>query len=269
MEQAEPPVHDAAHRATPGMGAALGVAEMDRAFGAVLRCAGADAREGSRLPSRRPSPCDGPIRVAILVDEGAMVVDFANPWEGLLDAGASRPACFELRTVAVRRDPVTSCGGLRIVPDGTLDDAPQPNVIVMGDQQGARVASGTTAARVEWIRRVAASADLVVAVGEGSFLLAQTGLLDGARATTHHRCQDAFEREFPRVRLVRDRSLVDEGKFVCDEGSGSGVDAALHVVAHYCGIEVARRTAAAMGHGGEGWLSARAQMGRAEVDRKD
>ena len=75
---------------------------------------------------------------------------------------------------------------MRIVPDYTFANAPQPKVLVMGAQAGGRQPADTTDAKVEWIRHVAGGADIVMSVCTGAFLLARTGLLDGLSATTHH-----------------------------------------------------------------------------------
>ncbi|HEY2345820.1 MAG TPA: DJ-1/PfpI family protein [Xanthomonadaceae bacterium] len=238
-----------------GMGVALGAAGMDLALGGAFKRGGAHARESVAAPLARLQPPDGPIRAAILLDQGATVIDFAGPWEALQDAATDQGAGFELYTVAARPDPVTASGGLRIVPDYTFANAPQPKVLVMGAQAGGRQASDTTSAKVEWIRHVAAGADIVMSVCTGAFLLARTGLLDGLSATTHHGFYDAFEQEFPQAHLVRNRRFVDNGKFLCGGGLTSGVDAALHVVARYFGSEAARASAAYMEHDSDGWLS--------------
>jgi transcriptional regulator GlxA family with amidase domain len=74
-------------------------------------------------------------------------------------------------------------------------------------------------------------------------------------ATTHHDFYDMFEKDFPRVHLVRNRRFVDNGKFITAGGLTSGVDAALHVISRVCGESVARTTAVYMEHDSNGWMS--------------
>jgi transcriptional regulator GlxA family with amidase domain len=81
-------------------------------------------------------------------------------------------------------------------------------------------------AKVEWLKKIAPDADIVMSVCTGAFLLARTGLLDGLSATTHHDFFDDFEREFPKLKLIRGRRFVDNGKFVTAGGLTSGVDGA-------------------------------------------
>jgi transcriptional regulator GlxA family with amidase domain len=83
----------------------------------------------SATPALRP-PASQAIPVAIVVTEGANVIDFAGPWEVFQDTarpGIEQPA-FRLLTVSESRHPVRLTGGLTIVPDFAFDDAPAPVV---------------------------------------------------------------------------------------------------------------------------------------------
>jgi transcriptional regulator GlxA family with amidase domain len=204
---------------------------------------------------------DGPIPVAILMDDRATMIDFAGPWEAFQDARQAKVPGFKLYTVAPTKDPFMTTGyyvkegehrGMRVVPDYSFADAPQPKVLVMGAQSRVDMPE-----KLEWIRKMAPGCDIVMSVCTGAFILAHTGLIDGLSATTHHDYYDSFERAFKnrRITVLKDRRFVDNGKFVTAGGLTSGVDGALHVVARYYGIEAARISAAYMEHDGEGWLS--------------
>jgi transcriptional regulator GlxA family with amidase domain len=194
-------------------------------------------------------PTAGPIPVAMLIDEHAVLIDFAGPWEALQDQRAA-PG-FELYTVAAASTPVTASGGLRIAPDYTYETAPAPKVVVIGAQ-----ASTDLDAKLDWIRRVAPAADVVMSVCTGAFILAQTNLLDGLSATTHHNAYDRFETQFgARIRLIRNRRFVDNGKFITAGGLTSGIDAGLHLVARYFGVAAAHQCAARMEHDSSGWFT--------------
>jgi len=205
---------------------------------------------------RLPIPADGRIKVAVLVDAGATVIDFAGPWEAFQDADPGEERGFLLYTVGRSREPirvsgyglqrdadggvVEGIGGFQLVPEFTFEDAPRPHVVVMGAQ------GNHDELKIAWIRDVATTADVVLSVCTGAFLLAKTGLLDGLRATTHHDFFDQFEGAFPAVTLERGPRFVDNGKVVTGAGLTSGVDAALHVIARYFGADVAREAARLM-----------------------
>ena len=104
-----------------------------------------------------------------------------------------------------------------------------------------------------WLRKASADADATMSICTGAFHLGRLGLLDGLMATTHHDFYDRFENSFPRVKLVRGRRFVDNGKFLTAGGLTSGIDLSLHVVSRYFGEDTAAQCAAYMEHDSTGW----------------
>lgn len=205
------------------------------------------------VPPVRPfAPPHGPIPVAFLVSDGAVVIDFCGPWEVFQDAevpGRMEDA-FRLYTVSETRKPIHASAGLAIVPDYTFASAPAPKVIVIPAQ------GGHTPAAIAWLKKAAATADMTMSVCTGAFLLAKTGLLAGKSATTHHSAYKQFAMDFADVHLARGARWVDDGAIATAGGLSSGIDLALHVVERYFGRDVAKATAWHMEYQGEGWLHA-------------
>lgn len=96
------------------------------------------------------------------------------------------------------------------------------------------------------LRAAADNGARMVSFCSGAFVLAEAGLLDGRRATTHWMYIDAFETSYPRVEVVPDVLYVDEGNVLTSAGSASGLDLSLHIVRKDYGVDaadlVARRT---------------------------
>ncbi|UWE11348.1 GlxA family transcriptional regulator [Actinacidiphila bryophytorum] len=86
----------------------------------------------------------------------------------------------------------------------------------------------------------------VVAICTGAFLLAQTGLLDGRRATTHWRRTALFADCFPAVEVEADVLFVDHGDVATSAGTGAGIDLCLHLVRQDHGAAYATRIARSM-----------------------
>lgn len=220
----------------------------------LLLCTGR-ADGGAAPASKLVPPATGRIPVAFVLTEGAVMIDFAGPWEVFQDVSIpSRGAAmedqmpFELYTVSDKKDPIQISGGMRVVPDHTFDDAPQPRVIVIPAQGGA------SPRMLEWIRQASTKADVVMSVCTGAFVLADTGLLDGKTATTHHASYRRFAMKYSRIQLKRGVRYVEEGNVATAGGLSSGIDLALHVVDRYFGQEVATNTAYQMEYQGQGWL---------------
>jgi len=202
-------------------------------------------------PPSRPlrAPSQGSIPVAFLISDGAVVIDFCGPWEVFQDAAVAgrMDNPFQLYTVAASTKPVRTSAGMKIVPEYTFQNAPPPKVVVIpaqGDKSEAPIA---------WLRKTAQSADVIMSVCTGAFLLARTGLLDGKSATTHHSGFRQFAMDFPKIQLQRGARYVDNGGLATAGGLSSGIDLALHVVERYFGREAAENTAYYMEYQGEGW----------------
>jgi len=189
-----------------------------------------------------------------MLGEGANVIDTAGPWEVFqdveVDALVGKRSPFELYTVGPSEEILTMTGGLKVKPDYSIANAPQPNVIVVPAQK----ATDETRA---WLRTASASTDVTVSVCTGAFQLARAGLLEGAAATTHHDFLDAFAKEFPKIELRRGLRFVDNGRIATAGGLTSGIDMALHIVARYFGVETAAATARYMEYTSEAWQVAK------------
>jgi putative intracellular protease/amidase len=206
----------------------------------------------STTEARLVPPASGPIRVAFVLSPGATMIDFTGPWEVFQDVrvpgrGAGQAEFpFELYTVAETREPVEVTGGMRIVPRYGFSDAPQPHVIVVPAQAGS---PGMSA----WLRKASQRADLTMSVCTGAFQLAEAGLLDGRKATTHHDFFGQFARAYPKVDVQRGPRWVESRRIATAGGLTSGIDLALRVVARYFGDPVAERTSSYMEHTSTGW----------------
>jgi transcriptional regulator GlxA family with amidase domain len=83
----------------------------------------------------------------------------------------------------------------------------------------------------------------VASVCSGAFALAETGLLDGRRATTHHEIQVDLARQFPAVHVVGDVLYVVDGTLASSAGIASGIDLALRLIGDDHGPAIAARVA--------------------------
>jgi transcriptional regulator GlxA family with amidase domain len=195
-------------------------------------------------------PRTGAIPVAFLISPRWTVIDAMGPWEVFQDVAVEGRGfgAFELFTVAESLAPVTGSAGIKVIPNYTFADAPPPKVIVIGAQ------AGRTAAMFDWLKRASEAADVVMSVCTGAFILAQSGLIDGKTATTHHDFFDQFEKKFPKISLKRGLRFVEEKKFSSAGGLTSGIDLALRVVERYFGRETAEKTAVYMEYQSKGWM---------------
>lgn len=180
--------------------------------------------------------------VAILLYEGVELLDFAGPGE--VFAAAARGQNLEVYTVAASAEPVESQGFVTVTPNHTLASSPRPDILVVPGG-GVRHLLGDEAA-MQWIRKVAEDAEVVLSVCNGAIVLGKAGLLDGKGATTHRGSLDDLRRTAPAARVYDDRRFVDNGRIVTAAGVSAGIDAALHIVSRLFGAPHAQRVATYM-----------------------
>ena len=209
------------------------------------------ASAGNAPPNPLAPPADSPIPVAFLISEGAVVIDFCGPWEVFERVRKPKYTydAFKLYTVAETSSPIRAGGGLKIVPDYTIANAPLPKVIVIPAQSPA---SENTKA---WIRETSKQTDVTMSVCTGAFVLASTGLLSGKPATTHHGAYADLAAQYPDIHVQRGARFVEAGNLATAGGLTSGIDLALRVVDRYFGRETTRQAAYMLEYQGDGWLN--------------
>ena len=190
-------------------------------------------------------------RVGILIFPDVEVLDFCGPFEvfsvARLNESRRRdePSPFEVVLVAERGGVVAASGGLRVLPDFTIDDCPPLDLLVVPGGWGVRREIANERL-IAWIAGRGRGVETLASVCTGSMLLGTAGLLDGRRATTHWGSLGWMRESFPGVTVVEDEHVVEDGRVVTSAGVSAGIDMALRVVARYLGLEVARATARAI-----------------------
>jgi len=132
-------------------------------------------------------------------------------------------------------------GGMKVRPDYTFRNAPQPHVVVVP-------ATKSLPEAIAWVRKASAHADITMSICTGAFFLAKAGLLDGLHATTHHGGYNELARLYPKLKVVRGPRFVENRDISTSGGETSGIDLALRVVARYFGEAAAASSAANMEH---------------------
>ena len=187
-------------------------------------------------------------KVGILVFPDVEVLDFAGPFEVFSatrlneSSRYSESSPFEVFLIAESEDPITTAGGLRVLPERSIADCPPLDILVVPGGWGTRTQVNNPKL-IDWIRQQGTRAGTLTSVCTGSFLLAKTGLLDRRRATTHWRSLDRLAESFPSITVERDLHVVEEENVLTSAGISAGIDMALRVVARHCGESVARATA--------------------------
>jgi transcriptional regulator GlxA family with amidase domain len=124
----------------------------------------------------------------------------------------------------------------------TFADCPPAEILLVPGGLGTR-RELTNDSMIEWIKKRAADAELVLSVCSGSLLLAKAGLLEGLTATTHHGALAELSAISACVTVDDAKRFVDNGKVITSGGISAGIDMSLHVVARLLGHDQAAETA--------------------------
>lgn len=190
-------------------------------------------------------------RVGLLIFPGVEVLDFCGPFEVFsvtrTDEARRRedPSPFEVLLIAEQTGPVSAVGGLRVLPNHTLDSCPPLDILIVPGGWGTRreIDNGRL---IGWIATRAGAVQTLASICTGAMLLGRAGLLDGRRVTTHWDSLTALRDAVPAATVLEDQHVVADGNLITSAGISAGIDLALHLVARYCGAPVARATARRM-----------------------
>ncbi len=168
--------------------------------------------------------------VLIVLFDGVQSLDVTGPLEVFAAAGA-----YRVTTASPSGAPVRTSSGLTLVPDEALGDV-APDTLVVPGGAGTRVPSDGV---VAWLLAPGAGARRIMSVCTGAFLLAEAGLLDGRRATTHWQYCATLAKRFPGTTVEADPIFVRDGPIFTSAGVTAGIDLALALVEEDLGRETA------------------------------
>ena len=183
-------------------------------------------------------------RIVIVAFPGVQTLDVVGPTEVFATADRLRGGGqYRVEMVASSADAITTGSGLRLLPHraAAAVRGPLDTLLVAG---GGGVEQALDDDRlVRWLRSAAPRARRVASVCTGSFLLAEAGLLDRRRATTHWAACEELARRHPEIEVERSPIYVRDGDVYTSAGVTAGIDLALALVEDDLGAATAREVA--------------------------
>lgn len=176
--------------------------------------------------------------LSLVIFPGFQLLDAAGPIAAFEIAERYRPGSYDLAVLAPGGGQVASSSGVRFAAE-PLTDGPFDTIMISGgDGTRAIEALGHI---VRWLK--VTSARRRTSVCSGAYVLAEAGLLDGRRCTTHWSRTDDFARRYPKAKLDADRIFIRDGDIWTSAGITAGIDLALALIEDDLGADVARRVA--------------------------
>ncbi len=182
-------------------------------------------------------------KVVILGFPGVQALDVVGPFDVFTSASVLLNGCYEVALASADGRPVTSGTGLGFVTVPLPDPGERVDTVLVPGGVGVDGARAN-ADVMTWIRAVAPNARRIVSVCTGALILAEAGLLDGCRATTHWAFAGLMADEFPAVEVDPEPIFVRSSEKVWTAaGVAAGIDLALSLVEDDHGTDVAQTVA--------------------------
>jgi AraC family transcriptional regulator, transcriptional activator FtrA len=180
--------------------------------------------------------------VAAVIGEGVLTFDFATACEVFgYDRSDIVDPWYRFLVVSQDPPPIKTSTGFLMHPELGLDAlAEADTIIVPGWADDLRPPRPET---ISALRRAYDRGARLMSVCIGAFVLAEAGLLDGRRATTHWRFAERLQQRYPRVKVDPDVLYVDDGQILTSAGTAAGIDLGLHLVRLDYGADIANQVA--------------------------
>jgi transcriptional regulator GlxA family with amidase domain len=187
-------------------------------------------------------------RIAMLIFPGFQPLDAIGPLE--VFATASRYSqhmhgtrAYEIELLGIEAGPTESHSGYSLIAQRAYRAVRQaPDTLIVAGGDGSRRVRHDTKL-LAWLTRMAPRVRRLASVCTGALVLAEAGLLDGRRATTHWGSCKHLQERHPQVRVEPDPIYVQDGHVYTSAGVTAGIDLALALVEQDLGAPLARSVA--------------------------
>ena len=186
------------------------------------------------------------LTVGIFIFNEVEVLDFAGPFEVFSLAEKDSEKLFKVITISENGEMITARNGLKVQPDASFEQNPDLDILIIPGGYGAEEIEIKNKKVIEWIKTQSEKVQILASVCTGAFLLAEAGLLDNKKATTHWMDIPRLKEEYPAVTVIKDTKFVDEDSIITAGGISSGINMSFQIIKKLYNLEIAETTAKRM-----------------------
>ena len=186
------------------------------------------------------------IKVGILVFNEVEVLDFAGPFEVFSITENEGKKTFNVVLIGEKSGPISARNNFKVIPNKSFDDNFELDILIIPGGYGAEKIEIKNKKVLNWIKEKSKTVEILASVCTGAMLLAECGLLNCKKATTHWMDLDKLEKEYPKIEVIRNTKFVDQGNILTLAGVSAGIDISFHIVKRILGSRIARNTAKRM-----------------------
>lgn len=154
--------------------------------------------------------------------------------------GEAQTPRFRVTTASIDGKPIRSMTGIGVMPNCSIDDIEHTDIVILpasGWDVQERIARSS--GLVPWLRKWHEKGAYVAGICTGAGFLAEAGLLDGRRATTHWGVAEILRKRYPKVLWEPEEFVTEDQRLLCSGGVYAAIDLSLYLVEKFCGHEIA------------------------------
>lgn len=183
-------------------------------------------------------------KVGTIVVDGLAMFEFGVVCEVFgIDRTDDGVPTFDYRICSPGAAPVQAAVGITVTPTHDLDALDDVDLLAI---PATTIRRGHDPRVLDAIRRAHERGAWILSVCSGAFVLAEAGILDGRRVTTHWKHAEQLAAEYPQVQVDADVLFARDGRVISSAGTAAGIDACLHLVRLELGAEVTNAIARRM-----------------------
>ena len=186
------------------------------------------------------------LKVGIFIFNEVEVLDLAGPFEVFSIASKDDEKLFEVITIGEKGEIITARNGLKVLPNASFKDNLDLDILIIPGGYGAEEIEIKNKCVLEWIIEQKNKVQILASVCTGALLLAECGILDNKKATTHWMDIERLEKDYPEVEVIKNVKFVDEGDLITSGGISAGINMSFHIIKRLFGIEIVQYTAKRM-----------------------
>lgn len=180
-------------------------------------------------------------RIILFIYDGFELLDLAGP-SSVFNAVnlTSNQSSYDLMVASASGGPIETSGGVEVssLSIKNIRIHHEDTILITGAETSSLLKVRKNNTIVKWLINANLKCERLGSICSGSFLLAETGLLDNKHATTHWLLVDRLQSDFPEVKVNKKSLYVNDGKYWSSAGVSTGIDMALELVRQDCGAKV-------------------------------
>ena len=147
---------------------------------------------------------------------------------------------FKVQLASFHGSPFHCTNQLTLTPNVAIEDVTHTHILLIptigGDIDTVLKENANQLVHIRRLQKLGAD---IAGNCTGTFLLAESGLLDGKVATTHWGYADKFRKSYPQVNLQSDKMVTEQDAIFCAGGGMAWIDLSILLIERYCGHQVA------------------------------